>query len=212
MTSTPVRTANMVVGDVFEYWTAAGDMHYLVVQDVATPNAGRGGVGSGPDLVDTALATEVLALIRTRPALHDQRLWTHEDRFSVIDVLAEQGVSELELPDVVSERVALLDRCGTTGCIAGWAVLLADPNVVITASGGLGLYESRIGPRAANLLGLDVDNANALFDADNTVGDLHRILHLITRGAIELPAEYADHDSSFEPSPDPDDDNDEDER
>lgn len=62
----------------------------------------------------------------------------------------------------------VLDRCGTTGCVAGWAVSLFAPGIPYGLCGN-GVYD-----RAIALLDTSEDAADSLFHVMNWPSDLRR--------------------------------------
>lgn len=87
--------------------------------------------------------------------------------------------------------------CGTFGCLAGWTAYnyafdRLVPTVITHSGGCLIEYNPPDGDwyaLGAELLDLDLDTAESLFDSDNTLWDLWNIANIITDGAIEIPAE-----------------------
>lgn len=71
-------------------------------------------------------------------------------------------------------------ECGTTRCIAGWAVALSAVEWYSTAAGGMHLASGRtVEETAERLLGLDWDEASDLFyewDADDALEMLNGII------------------------------------
>lgn len=86
--------------------------------------------------------------------------------------------------------------CGTSGCVAGWAVHLGRPGVVMTAysvwaiSGDVRL--GGIEEFATDLLGLTTHQAKALFSGGNNLRRLWELSSEFTDGAIVPPAELPD--------------------
>jgi len=76
--------------------------------------------------------------------------------------------------------------CGTTACFAGWMVLMFAPErtlisaeygeILVSLPGENGGNERSIGQYAQELAGLDPSEAAHLFNAENTLSDLHRIV------------------------------------
>jgi hypothetical protein len=125
-----------------------------------------------------------------------------------------------------ADRVkALADTaCGTTGCLFGWAVVMdsqeqEDGSVFVTVRPSeryMGPVQGWAPVEVAELelddethggdwesagrdrLGLSTDNAVAVSHADNSVGDLWRMASILTRGEIEVPAEFASYDGVAE--------------
>jgi hypothetical protein len=104
-------------------------------------------------MVNVQLLEQTMRHIIDHPETHDQGIW-------------------------VSDK----EDCGTTACFAGWACLLSGAkqyDVTLsqstfsadTASGWI-----RADDLAVQLLGIDEDTATNLFDGDNTVDDLQRIV------------------------------------
>lgn len=112
------------------------------------------------------LLRRVLEHITAHPEEHDQRVWArHTD-------------------------------CGTAMCLAGHAVTITGHAIDYGKHSWSGLvYLTRAGESiedvAARELGLSDDQAENLFDPDNTRAELWREAAQITDGAIEIPAEIA---------------------
>jgi hypothetical protein len=74
-------------------------------------------------------------------------------------------------------------ECGTAGCVAGWAVLLAYPDAKpLWDSAGAtarvfvpGMGERPVEVTAEDLLLLDFDQSDWLFNPNNTIEDIERI-------------------------------------
>jgi hypothetical protein len=92
------------------------------------------------------------------------------------------------------------ESCGTAGCLAGWAVVLADLDVDWSTDGCFGteyLVDGRdIAVVAAELIGVEnprtlkwADWDEHLFNQNNTLADLWRIANELTDGEIEIPEE-----------------------
>lgn len=96
---------------------------------------------------------------------------------------------------MVIEALRQGTACGTACCIAGKVALEAGWHTVV--SGGLGGTLSREGEMSdaysvgMELLGLDEEQAMALFSGSNTIWSLYAIAGAITNGEIALPPELS---------------------
>jgi hypothetical protein len=84
--------------------------------------------------------------------------------------------------DLAPEVITIDDMpCGTTLCVAGWAVLLGDGAVY--KHGTFATYynakEGRIEKNARDLLGLSWEEADALFNPENSEDDAIAMLDLL---------------------------------
>jgi len=89
-----------------------------------------------------------------------------------------------------------LSDCGTRGCMAGHACLLSGARVVSATAYEVQIPGSTVShsvPYAARrLLGLTLKQANALFEANNTLADLWHHASRFTDGEIEIPPQLED--------------------
>lgn len=124
------------------------------------------------------LAEKVRDQIVDHPETHNQERWMHR-------IEQDSG-----------------SYCQTTGCAAGWAVVLGDPSakpvfrgldsssVVLPDGTGRGYSEY-----AAELLGIDDDLAEYLFNVHRTVDEVLDVLNVIIDGGEPtVPPWYEDYD------------------
>lgn len=115
------------------------------------------------DLVD-----EVMTFLKSNPEKHQQGVWLEH-----ID----------EIGDGHEPIAPETNFCGTTGCIAGWAVAFAkvhDPDVEIIWTDGGGSYVhlpghtrcSGVGLAAQEILGLTNDQASYIFDGGRDMEEI----------------------------------------
>lgn len=100
-----------------------------------------------------------------------------EDHFSITEVFQEHGQPALYGPGgnravLRYAAVSDLSKCGTTACIAGWALHLWPFEID---------YDLDWGTNAADILGITPDTANDLFyrfdlDAQGAAGELRRMV------------------------------------
>jgi hypothetical protein len=114
--------------------------------------------------------------------------WWQRDWMIALTELAEYG-RILQQPDVIELAVHEGESCGTACCIAGRIALTAgwapDPNCY-----GFAVKDGQfrnISELARELLGLEGDQAQALFEADNNITDVFVLAHRFTDGAITIP-------------------------
>lgn len=129
---------------------------------------------------NSELAHEVLEVIRAFPDNHDQSSWCSPGD--------DDYACEAEKQDAfIDDPIETAWSCGTGMCFAGWAVALSvgldfeymkfvgEPTVVggvNFAPDGYGWNE--IGEAARQLLGINRYEADDLFLAENTLGDLEQ--------------------------------------
>lgn len=84
--------------------------------------------------------------------------------------------------------------CGSAMCFAGWAAVLDEPAVIQTADPHEWLIgDVTIATHARTRLGLGLQQGTILFDGDNTLPMLQRIVGaLIDSGGAATPMELAD--------------------
>jgi hypothetical protein len=139
---------------------------------------------------DVVRLRKVLEHIRSLPVVDSG---VDEDGWQPDNWLVEHGVDGDGWQQnnwlVVDDAITITDqgavdqsgtRCGTAACFAGWAVLMFAPNgtqadyrEMVTKLDGARI---RVPDYAVELLGLDMHNADRLFDANNTLSDLERIV------------------------------------
>lgn len=169
---------------------------------------------NGGETLNVALLRRTLEWITEHPETHEQRAWfgfRREDgpgepwteRSEVMERLRERGAHEAPVP-------ALADTaCGTSGCLFGWAAVLEGSRVVVEVRGDqsgnrswavIRLINSNAlwGETGAEVLGLSRGNAEALSNADNSVGDLWRMASALTGGEIVIPEQFAGYDGFTE--------------
>lgn len=108
---------------------------------------------------------------------------------------------------VVSETQEIReDFCGTTGCVAGWTILLTDPTMLRFRSAFLGGgYEfstivqndecADIEQVASELLEITPGEGEYLFDADRTNDEVYTALkEIIATGTLTVPPGWDDTD------------------
>lgn len=101
----------------------------------------------------------------------------------------------------VQEEWGIQRSCGTAYCVAGTAIAhLTTHRIHWVPMRVDGAQVSRLGDVTVNgivigvvaaardVLGLDARQAEVLFNASNTLGDLWHFAHRWTRGEIEIPA------------------------
>lgn len=141
---------------------ADGYLKELPIPDpITNPVTGR----NGEPLVDEALAYAVLDHIAAHPARHAQNEWV----------------------SAVGDGTG----CGTVACFAGWAVVLAGGTLLdgkrarlsipgrtlLRYSDAHAVFDERhVASAAMTALGLDRRQADLLFDEENTVEDLRRLV------------------------------------
>jgi hypothetical protein len=69
-----------------------------------------------------------------------------------------EWIRQANLLPVKIEGLEDFENCGTTGCVAGWTVAIADPAFAKTHS------DDDIAQRAEELLGLNAADASAIFN------------------------------------------------
>lgn len=135
--------------------------------------------------INVPLAEKVLAQIMAAPDRWTQQSW-------------------LDRPYTPDQQSAedTVDNCNTSGCFAGWSVVLAGYKTG-RIDGVLRVPESiqrqlAVGPEdsharpsvqavATHELGLTPDQASELFEADNSLRDLYQMLTEWTEGEIVAP-------------------------
>lgn len=149
--------------------------------------------------IDVPLLRKVLEHVTEHPEEWRQAYWITGNL--VVDGRTYTGNEGLRRWYAL-EDAGMEDRatwCGTTACLAG--------HVAVTVLGGVPHFSG--GPTvtsyvkldgevqyvqdvAQKALGLNSDQADRLFSAgNNSLGDLWRIAHDITRGEIEVPLQFA---------------------
>jgi hypothetical protein len=112
---------------------------------------------------------------RLRQLAAHLRLPQTADHFSMNEYLSP-GLDDYDFDEeALTTPAKTLEQCGSYGCIAGHAVLLADPN------GPTGEIYSR----AREWLELDPEQAFTLFRPDEDVFDWDRITNLIAADVID---------------------------
>lgn len=136
---------------------------------------------------------QVMRFCRQHPESHDQKLWIGVDEVDHLDMATPRGETDFgpaSRDDVVittGEATANVISCGTTACFAGWTVLLnpgdrllvrpsGDADDVLTADGQFCSVQAR----AADLLGLNENEADAVFCDTSTLEDVAEALESIT--------------------------------
>ena len=139
--------------------------------------------------------TRVARLIRDHPDRYNQRTWFSsaflpgwydrygaagmyplQPRTSYVPVADLAQFGDQPVPDEPADPGRPL--CGTTACVAGWAVILAgDPEISLQFDGGAfrapgSFFPADIASYARQLMGLGEDQAEWLFDADRTTGQV----------------------------------------
>lgn len=162
-------------------------------------------IGSAPTVVEekinVALLLEIMDFIKEHPTTWHQDAW-----FKVVDRKTgyETYVSELQ-------EVTAVNSCGTSFCFAGHVGLaqgFSSPPVNNTTAWERNvdgeLYPESIEEFARKRLGLNYGQANALFDAANSMVDLERMIHAliliptITGSALEYIQYGIDDDDDDE--------------
>lgn len=152
--------------------------------------------------VNTDVAVTALAIIETHPERHDQENWRVEDR---------DGKPVEDFADD-----PLNDECGTSGCLAGWIAFLdrvkwagnpvypglhqadrvADPDRCTCAPDERFCvcgYNMPISFYAQRRLGIDYEEASALFDPANTTDDLSAGVKAVVNGEDVTDAVHRSH-------------------
>lgn len=121
---------------------------------------------------NTALLREVRQVVADNPERHNQNTWISSLFGSLNDTLVEE-VRQLALqplPGTVDDYTS--PACGTTGCVAGWASVLAAPKgsvfrgmrIEFPDDGG----SAHVSQYAEKALGLSDGQAIDLFSPDNS--------------------------------------------
>jgi hypothetical protein len=123
-----------------------------------------------------ALLTKVRKVIRDNPERHNQYSWIGNifSTYAVVDqTLAKLKTYALKpMPEVPQDEESPV--CGTTGCVAGWAVILGDdPKTKVYGFWRDALQTPdgkhvQVMARARELLGLSEKQADYLFEGDRT--------------------------------------------
>jgi hypothetical protein len=176
---------------------------FLIDIDTTPPPGGRA--------MNVELLTKVRDQIRDHPEVHDQEHW-----WKIVSTEVPEGF-EVQNPDSTwyTDAKETLPQCGTSMCVAGWAVHLAGlkpaPEDAFTSSFTEGIvitdvetvwngdFEEHISDVAADLLGLDPDQADALFEPFWTHAEVLAMMdEAITSGTITPPDtdsdDYEDYD------------------
>lgn len=154
-----------------------------------------------PSLTPSEVARRVAQVIRLRPERWEQGSWYYT---SLNDGQISAAQMLLDLADTGP-------ACKTTGCVAGWTAAFSVPEEAIFIAGeGVQTVEGRrlgrVSTLAQEALGLDIDQANYLFDAYRSRENVLRVLDAIADGQ-PWDVVYDDDD----PEDDDDDDDDEEE-
>jgi hypothetical protein len=117
--------------------------------------------------------------------------------------LLQRTLAQIEAhPDAWNQHNwALRTDCGTSYCFAGWAVTLTHPtarpvfivghpvaNAIVLNPDTENAEEWQIADLAAHLLQLRTDEADELFDEDNTLDTLRDMVADLVAGASIVPA------------------------
>jgi hypothetical protein len=115
-------------------------------------------------MADIARLEEVMGFIEAHPELHNQALWMHNN-------LTPQVANKMR------ERYPELDEteCGSRGCLAGWTVHFWGDQKHTR-------QEATWHHDAANLLGLNISEADILFCSKNSREDLHQMVKDLANG------------------------------
>jgi hypothetical protein len=133
------------------------------------------------------VAAAVADLIETQPELHQQEFWLST---------SEGG------PDVTAEELrAGTGRCGTAGCVAGWAALLTLPGGAVFNEGGGsftcgGNEEITVGAAGEAALGLSPGDADWLFAVERTRRQVLAALRSLVGGGSMARPLSAGHEES----------------
>lgn len=139
-----------------------------------------------------------LEFLSSNPEKHNQSVWVgrhHDKQLKVTDLqLTSCDDNSPYLPGriirVVKEEA--IWSCGTVGCLAGWTAMSHGWRPInhweaFMYRGGMVRNADAI---AREILGLSGEEANYLFESDNTIQTMWRIANEITNGEIEIPEEY----------------------
>lgn len=139
---------------------------------------------------NTQLLNDIASVIRSNPDYHDQLQW-FDSRKSSVELNGKEFV------------------CGTTQCIAGWAIVLSENVLGFTTDGSPIIQDdseadgqriialANVQYEARDVLGLNPNEAHELFHAGvdtNKEYDWHNLLMDIAEGA---PIALAMHDNEL---------------
>lgn len=119
-------------------------------------------------------------------------LWGHEPLWDQTEVLAPTEWEVEVTPGMSVDD--LIDSCGTTGCVAGWTVALADTAMAIAyickrQQGQEGRpHSTDVMARARDLLGLDTDQAHWLFRVDTEKESIRQYFEVSIHNKEWIPA------------------------
>lgn len=159
-----------------------------------------------PDLTDEHVSRllDQLQFLTAHRDRHQQNIWY---KLGDAHIASDWDQRDPYVP--VRAEVGSIDNCGSTGCLAGWTVLRSvEIPLVRSASGALypghrmfaGTWTTRnTDEAAAEHLGLTRRNRDALFAADNSLGDLWRLAAVITGARITVPEEFRDGPRQHDP-------------
>lgn len=105
---------------------------------------------------NTELMLQVADFIESHPEQHDQKNWFVDKKGGLV-----KYPTTTEIPE---------DRCGTTACVAGWAVVLSGIRCTYWWDGG------------RDVLGITQDEANFLFSCSLTTDQVLEALKLFAKG------------------------------
>jgi hypothetical protein len=159
-----------------------------------------------PDLTDEHVCRllDQLQFLTANHDRHHQSVW-----YELGPAHSQEPSPGDAAPVPVRAEVGSIENCGTVGCLAGWTVLrTVEIPLVRDRTGSLHPGRQRYDGTwlvadtsdvAAEYLGLDTTNRNALFAADNSLGDLWRLAAVITGARIAVPAEFRDGPRQSDP-------------
>jgi hypothetical protein len=146
-------------------------------------------------MVNVPKLREVLNWISGHSELHDQGTWLR------LEVTPYDNPERFKNVRYQDSRIAVLQpdenwSCGTTACLAGWTALLAGWRPISGFNDSVyrdGAVDSASGV-AADILGLDVYQADALFSPDMSRAELWEYAAELTDGEIQRPPDLGDGD------------------
>src|SRR6266567_3851879 len=148
-------------------------------------------------MMDTELMAKVRKVVADNPERHDQSVWI-SNVFNLYGAsMATAGEARAWAFQDVPDEPMDDDRpvCGTTGCVAGWVVILSAPKsaklgpyMITTARG-----EYSIGAYAARKLGLKGDQQRYLFTSSRTRDEVLAALAYLPDHPRATLAELVEH-------------------
>lgn len=167
--------------------------------------------------VDKPRLLKVFNFIAENPDRHNQGSWG-EVTAQLLAELMPTDMTQGEDADEFTRHYMKVTRqptveitCGTTACVAGWTCLLAGDDFVIEADddelanlkGKLDIeyvisrdnVQHTVGGRAMDLLGLDSDQADMMFDGNNSRSYLRAMVLALLNNEDPHEVDSYDHES-----------------